>query len=64
MSGGYLYHRRMADAAARHRARIVFLSVPEWPFPLPVVRGGALVQRARELGASAVLLDSIAAAYA
>ncbi|MDQ3859871.1 MAG: glycosyltransferase family 4 protein [Actinomycetota bacterium] len=64
MSGGYLYHRRMADAAARHAARIVFLSVPEWPFPLPVVRGAALLRRAKELGASAVLLDSIAAAYA
>ncbi len=64
VSGGYLYHRRMADAAARHAARIVFLSVPEWPFPLPVVRGAALLRRAKELGASAVLLDSIAAAYA
>jgi glycosyltransferase involved in cell wall biosynthesis len=64
LSGGYLYHLRMADAAPAHGAQIRFLSFPEWRFPLPALRGPALLGRARRLGASAVLLDSIAAAFA
>jgi glycosyltransferase involved in cell wall biosynthesis len=64
LSGGYLYHLRMAEAAPAHRARIVFLSFPEWPFPLAALRGGAQLRRSQELRARAVLLDSIAAALA
>jgi glycosyltransferase involved in cell wall biosynthesis len=64
LSGGYLYHLRMADAAPRHQARILFLSFPDWPFPLAALRGAAMLRRSTELGASAVLLDSIAVAFA
>jgi glycosyltransferase involved in cell wall biosynthesis len=64
LSGGYLYHRRMAQAAPGHGARIRFLSFPERPFPLPALRGPAVLRRAYELRPSAVLLDSIATAYA
>jgi glycosyltransferase involved in cell wall biosynthesis len=64
LSGGYLYHLRMADAAPAHEARIVFLSFPEWPFPLAALRGAAVLRRSVMLGASALLLDSIAAALA
>jgi glycosyltransferase involved in cell wall biosynthesis len=64
LSGGYLYHRRMADAAPAHDARIVFLSFPEWPFPLAALRGAAVLRRSVQLQASALLLDSIAAAFA
>jgi glycosyltransferase involved in cell wall biosynthesis len=64
LSGGYLYHLRMADAAPAHEARILFLSFPEWPFPLAALRGAAMLRRSEELGASALLLDSIAAAFA
>jgi glycosyltransferase involved in cell wall biosynthesis len=63
LSGGYLYHLRMADAAPAHGARILFLSFPEWPFPLAALRGTAVLRRSEELGASALLLDSIAAAF-
>jgi glycosyltransferase involved in cell wall biosynthesis len=63
LSGGYLYHLRMADAAPAHKARIRFLSFPEWPFPLAAFRGAAMLRRSAELGASAVLVDSIAAAF-
>lgn len=63
LTGGYLYHRRMADLAPRHNARIAFVSFPERPFPaaaLDVLR----VQRSiARTGAAAILLDSIAAAY-
>ena len=64
LTGGYLYHRRMADAAPAHEARILFISFPEWPFPLATLRGAAVLRRSEQLGASAVLLDSIAAAFA
>jgi glycosyltransferase involved in cell wall biosynthesis len=64
LSGGYLYHLRMAEAAPAHEARISFLSFPEWPFPLAVLRGRTMLRRTEELRASAVLLDSIAAAFA
>ena len=64
LSGGYLYHLRIAEAAPAHKAQIRFLSFPEWPFPLAALRGPAMLRRAEERGASAVLLDSIAAAFA
>jgi glycosyltransferase involved in cell wall biosynthesis len=64
LSGGYLYHLRMSDAAPAHAARIIFVSFPEWPFPLAALRGAAVLRRSRELAASAILVDSIAAALA
>src|SRR4029453_16694272 len=47
-----------------HDARIIFLSFPEWSFPLAALSGRAVLRRSDELRASAVLLDSIAAALA
>jgi glycosyltransferase involved in cell wall biosynthesis len=64
LSGGYLYHLRMAEAAPAHSARIPFVSFPEWPFPLAAARGVAVLRRSETLGAHALLLDSIAAALA
>jgi glycosyltransferase involved in cell wall biosynthesis len=64
LSGGYLYHQRMAEAAPAHGARIVFLSFPEWPFPFAALRGRTVLRRANDLQPSAVLLDSIASAFA
>jgi glycosyltransferase involved in cell wall biosynthesis len=63
LSGGYLYHLRMAQAAPAHGARIVFLSVRERTFPLAVLDGAAVLRRSREHRARAILLDSIAAAF-
>jgi glycosyltransferase involved in cell wall biosynthesis len=64
LSGGYLYHLRMSEEAPAHRARIIFLSFPEWTFPLAALRGAAVLRRSEELQPSAVLVDSIAAAFA
>jgi glycosyltransferase involved in cell wall biosynthesis len=64
LSGGYLYHLRMAEAARAHSARVPFLTFPEWPFPFAALRGAAVLRQSEELGASALLLDSIAAAFA
>ena len=61
VTGGYLYHRRMAEAAPTYGARLSFLSIPE-----RYLGAGALA--ARRLLASAadsdvVVLDSIVAAH-
>src|SRR5690349_1252653 len=63
LTGGYLYHRRLAELALRHDARIAFVSFPERPFPLAVLAAPAVLRRARVLGASVLVLDSIAAAF-
>lgn len=63
MSGGYLYHLRMAEAAPAHGARIEFVSFRERPFPLAIADGPRMVRRIRSVRADAVLVDSIAAAF-
>jgi glycosyltransferase involved in cell wall biosynthesis len=61
VSGGYLYHRRMADAGPAHGFSVEFYCFPEWPFPLPIAAGPSLLRRAAS--ADVVIVDSIAAAY-
>jgi glycosyltransferase involved in cell wall biosynthesis len=63
MTGGYLYHRRVADRAAAHDARVDFLSVPPWPFPLPVAVGPGLLRALGRRRPDVLLVDSIAAAF-
>jgi glycosyltransferase involved in cell wall biosynthesis len=60
VTGGYLYHRRMADAAAHHGAEVRFLSVP--PRPLPLAAAGARRLLDRPPLGDVLVLDSIAAA--
>ena len=52
----------MADAAAAHDVDLRFVSFPEHRFPLPALWGRRVLGEAGEAGA--VLVDSIAAAYA
>jgi glycosyltransferase involved in cell wall biosynthesis len=64
LTGGYLYHRRMAEFASENQAHLSFVSFPDWSFPLPVF-GGASVSR--HIGAQrpdVVVLDSIVASFA
>jgi glycosyltransferase involved in cell wall biosynthesis len=61
-TGGYLYHRRMAEAAPRHGAAISFVSFPVRPFPLAMLAGRSLMDEAGR--ADVVVLDSIAACFA
>lgn len=63
LTGGYLYHRRLAELAPRHGARIDFVSFPGWPFPLPRLAARRVGRRVTALAADVVLLDSIAAAH-
>ena len=62
-TGGYRYHRMMAAAAADHRASVGFERLPALPWPVPALAGARVVRDAAE-GADAILLDSIAAAFA
>src|SRR5215218_3570929 len=60
LTGGYRYHRRMAELAPSCDARVDFVSFPDRPFPLPALSGPAMLGRAR---AEVLVLDSIAAAF-
>lgn len=61
LSGGYLYHRRLADAAAHHGFAIRFAGLPTGAGPRAVAEARRMVLGDEE-EASAVILDSIAAA--
>jgi len=63
MTGGYLYHRRVADRAAANDARLDFVSVPDRSFPASVAAGRGLLRELADRSPDAILLDSIAAAY-
>jgi glycosyltransferase involved in cell wall biosynthesis len=62
MTGGYLYHRRLADAAPRHGARIEFTSFPDRRFPVPALFGRRVLAAVHD--ADVVVVDSIAMAFA
>jgi glycosyltransferase involved in cell wall biosynthesis len=64
VTGGYLFHRRMADRAADHDAELRFASVPEAPLPVALVAGPSWLRAAAIRQADVVVLDSIAAAAA
>jgi glycosyltransferase involved in cell wall biosynthesis len=63
VTGGYLYHRRIAALAPAHGARVHFVSFPDRPFPLPALAAAAVVRTVRRRSPDVLLLDSIAAAY-
>jgi glycosyltransferase involved in cell wall biosynthesis len=61
MTGGYLYHRRLADMAPQHDAEISFVSFPDITFPLPTVTRRHVAGEAA--AADVVVVDSIALAF-
>src|ERR1700704_4324637 len=46
LTGGYLYHRRMAAAAGEHGATLRFESCPAVPFPFGALRARSALHRA------------------
>jgi glycosyltransferase involved in cell wall biosynthesis len=60
LTGGYRYHRRMAELAPARGAHVDFVSFPDRPFPLPALAGPAVLGQAK---ADVLVLDSIAAAF-
>ncbi len=63
LTGGYLYHRRIAALAPRSGARVEFVSVPLAPFPLPAAAGPVVLRRVARQRPDVLLLDSVAAAF-
>jgi hypothetical protein len=62
LTGGYLYHRRMAELAPLHDAHVDLVAVPVLPFPLPAAATGRVLRRTHR--SDVVVIDSIAAAFA
>jgi glycosyltransferase involved in cell wall biosynthesis len=63
LTGGYLYHQRVAALAPRFGATVRFVSVPAASFPLPVAAGPWVLREVARQRPDVVLLDSIAAGY-
>jgi glycosyltransferase involved in cell wall biosynthesis len=63
LTGGYLYHQRIATLAPRFSARVEFVSFPLAPFPLPLAAGPAVLRQLGRQRPDVVLLDSIAAGF-
>lgn len=61
LTGGYLYHRRVAERAPAHGARLDLVSLRDRPFPLPAAYVPRLLRRVRD--SDVVVVDSIVAAY-
>ena len=64
VTGGYLFHRRLADAAQRHDAELRFVSIPAVPLAWALPTGPWWLRTPVLRDADVVVLDSIAAAAA
>jgi glycosyltransferase involved in cell wall biosynthesis len=64
VTGGYLFHRRLADRASRHGASMTFVSIPSVPLPWAILAGPAWLSAPAMQTADIVVLDSIAASAA
>jgi glycosyltransferase involved in cell wall biosynthesis len=62
-TGGYRYHRKMARAASTYGAEIRFRSIPDLAWPLAIAPT-ARTLRAAAVRSDAIVLDSLAAAFA
>jgi glycosyltransferase involved in cell wall biosynthesis len=63
LTGGYLFHRRLAELAPAHAARLEFVSFPDRPFPLAILDAPRVIAAAARHGPDVLVLDSIAAAF-
>ena len=64
VTGGYLFHRRLADRAPQHGMEIDFVSVPDLPLAWAMLSGPRWRRHPALERADALVLDSIAAAPA
>src|ERR1700730_12559626 len=62
LTGGYLFHRRLAELAPRQQARLDFVSFQDRPFPLALFDAPRVMHEGRQRGAAFVVLDSSPAA--
>lgn len=63
LTGGYLFHRRLAELAPRYGAQMTFASVPPWPFPFPLLSAPRILRLLSGQRADVVVMDSIAVAF-
>ncbi len=59
LSGGYLYHQRMARLAPVNNASLEFVSVPRLPFPLSLAFSPGSMRAARRSRPDVLVVDSI-----
>jgi glycosyltransferase involved in cell wall biosynthesis len=64
VTGGYLFHRRLAERAPRHGAEVTFVSIPDVPLPWAIALGPAWLQAPATRSADVLVLDSLAASAA
>ena len=50
LTGGYLFHRRLAELAPRHAANLSFLSVRDRAFPLPMLDTSRVLAEIEHVG--------------
>jgi glycosyltransferase involved in cell wall biosynthesis len=63
LTGGYLFHRRLAELAPAHGARLVFVSFSDRPFPLAILDAPRVMAAAARPTPDVLVIDSIAAAF-
>jgi glycosyltransferase involved in cell wall biosynthesis len=63
LTGGYLFHRRLADLAPAHAARLEFVSFPDRLFPLAILDARRVIAAAARHAPDVLVIDSIAAAF-
>ncbi len=64
VTGGYLFHQRLAERASRHDAHLSFVSIPDLPLPWAMLTAPAWLHAPATRTADVLVLDSIAAAAA
>ena len=64
ITGGYLFHRRLAERAPDHGAEMRFVSIPDVPLPWATAAGPAWLLARATRNADVLVLDSIAASAA
>jgi glycosyltransferase involved in cell wall biosynthesis len=64
VTGGYLFHRRVAERAPANDAEMRFVSIPDLPLPWAMAAGPAWLLARETRRADIVVLDSIAASAA
>ena len=61
LTGGYLFHRRLAELAPHHGAQLEFVSFPQRAFPLGVMDAPGVIAGVGARNPDVVVLDSIVA---
>lgn len=61
LTGGYLFHRRLAELAPRHNATLEFASFRQRSFPLSILDTGRVLEEVERRQPDVVVVDSIVA---